>query len=129
VSVSWDGTIPRRRENGVSRRTERAESSLPVTVRTRWRKYAAQAVNIGPEGLALLSSTRFQVGDELTIAFTLPNRNLEIHATAIVRHTTGYVHGLEFWTMTEHDRLMVASYVEERTKAAAHSSQPAQPAV
>lgn len=72
--------------------------------------------------MAILSATRFQVGDELTLTFSLPNNEAPIKATAIVRHNTGYVHGLEFWTMTEHDRMAVAHYVAERTKAASSCS-------
>jgi PilZ domain len=133
VSVFWDGTIPRRREGAVSRRSERAASVLTATVRRRWRTYAVQAVNIGEAGMAILSATRFQVGDELTVTFSLPNHEAPIKATAIVRHNTGYVHGLEFWTMTEHDRIAVARYVAERTNSSNSCSDnpeaPSRPAV
>jgi c-di-GMP-binding flagellar brake protein YcgR len=91
-------------------------AEITVTIRTGWRTLTAQSVNIGEGGIAVVCSTRMSVGEEVGVAFSLPGQQQIISGTAVVRHVTGYEHGLEFWGVSAEDRDFVAAFVNARVR-------------
>jgi hypothetical protein len=87
---------------------------MNVMIRQVGRTVRARAVNIGEGGLAIVSAVRFDPGQELAIAFCLPQQTENIEASAIVSYVKGYAHGLEFWTMAQECRDAIAAFVDQR---------------
>ena len=111
MSVLWDGSAPSRRQDGVCRRYDRVPADITVNIRQVGRTVRARAVNIGEGGLAVVSAVRFEPGQEIAIAFSLPDQTQIIEASAIVSYVKGYAHGLEFWAMAQECRDAVAAFV------------------
>jgi hypothetical protein len=98
---------------GAVRRYPRILFSIPCTVhhlaRGGVRSSRAVSLDVSENGLGALVEGRLQVGDMVGIELPLPDCQLK--AVAIVRHTSSWRSGFEFFGLTPEERAHLATIV------------------
>lgn len=71
---------------------------------------AGRAVDISEGGVSVLTVDRLNIGEQLTIAFSIPQLNQSFRMESVVRTHDGYKYGLEFLKISEADRKELAEF-------------------
>jgi len=73
-------------------------------------KVYGRAVDLSEGGISVLTVDELKIGEQLTIAFTIPQTNQPFRFESVVRTKEGYKYGLEFLNVRQADRKELADF-------------------
>lgn len=73
-------------------------------------KAYGRAVDLSEGGLSVLTVDKLKIGEQFTIAFTIPQTNQPFRMECVVRTQEGYRYGLEFLNVRQADRKELAEF-------------------
>ena len=86
------------------RGTERHRVTIPVQVSVfegkRYVEFTGEASDFGANGLCLILTRQLEKGTAISLNFNLPYNSQPLDLRAIVRHRSGFHHGIEFISLT-----------------------------
>jgi c-di-GMP-binding flagellar brake protein YcgR len=69
-----------------------------------------RAVDLSEGGLSILTVDDLRIGEQLPIAFTIPQTNERFQFESVVRTKEGYKYGLEFLNVKQEERRELAEF-------------------
>ncbi len=86
----------------------RLDVRVRVSIPRHDRVLHGRTADIGERGLGFFAPAELQVGDTITVEFTLPYAREPQRCTAIVRNRNGYRYGVEFQGVNDATREVIA---------------------
>lgn len=108
-------TAPRA-PRAVAQRFPRYQTDLPLILtflrEHKWETLRARCSNISEGGMRLVSApdAALPVGEVLSLEFSLPEIVESIKIRGVVRHVTGFAHGVEFINLSPSERRHITTF-------------------
>jgi hypothetical protein len=97
------------------RRFPRYRTNFPVAVELLlekgYQRLDGQCKDLSIAGIGALLAEELATGEVLALTFSLPVSAVVWHVRAVVRHCRRYHHGLEFLSLSQEQRTLLAAYL------------------
>ena len=113
ILFSWEEMLKEQKPH-LQRTTERHRVTIPVQVTvfegTAYITFSGEACDFSATGLCLILTRQLEKGAAVSMEFQLPYNSQVVNMRAIVRHRSGFHHGLEFISVTALHKDNVGTY-------------------
>ena len=103
------------------RRFPRYRTTFPVAVELLlekgYQRLDGQCKDLSIAGIGALLTEELALGEVLALTFSLPVSTAVWHVRTVVRHRRGYHHGLEFLSVSQEQRTLLAAYLAGLARA------------